>query len=526
MQPAENLEVHAGGAVSIAAPTEGAQERQPDADSTIGNKAIEGSMWLIGATGAAKALGFVCQLSLAWFLTKEDYGVYAIAISLSVFLSVLRDGGLPMVLEQKGNQFDLFAGPVFWMMLAMNAGTGLLIALIARPAAQLYHIPELVGVITLFAITVPLSVLPSVLSVRLAINLKFRELGFIQVVSAITRNGLLLLFAWSGFGARSLLLPLLITNITDTLMLWTVTRYLPWTMPPRFRLWPELFRSGRWVLLGTFAIGFGNNGAYFLLGKFLPSDLVGTYFFAYQIVVQLGVLLSDNVYQVLAASFARMSYDLPRIRAAVPRALSAVVLVGATASLSIASVYEPLERALWHGKWSGATYPVYILAVVWPAAACLSVLRALQMATGRFRQWGTVTLLGAVSSVGGTVMGAYLGRSAVAAAIGFGIGALCGAALNARFALPAIGIKAMDAAIAIMKPWITVVFAALFAQFVGNIVHGTWLNLIVTIFCFSVVAFFGLRVFAKDSFQLVATSLRQIIRGRFINRRLSRTKNV
>ena len=45
-------------------------------------------MWMIEATGTAKLLGFACQLRLAWFLTKEDYGVYAIADSFSVLLSV------------------------------------------------------------------------------------------------------------------------------------------------------------------------------------------------------------------------------------------------------------------------------------------------------------------------------------------------------------------------------------------------------------------------------------------------------
>jgi len=299
---------------------------------------------------------------------------------------------------------------------------------------------------TLFAATIPLSVLPSILSVKLAVNLRFRELGLIQVVSATARNGLLLFFAWAGFGARSFLLPVLITSVTDALLLWMVTRFSPWTLRPRFRLWPELFADGRWILLGTFSIAIGNNGAYFVLGQLLSSDVVGTYFFAYQLVVQLGVLLSDNVYQVLAPSFMRMGPDLARIRAAVPRALSVVVLVGATASLSIAAIYEPLERALWHGKWSAATNSVHILGVIWPAAAAVSVLRALQMATGHFRQWGIVTFVGAVASIFGAAVGAYIGGTAGAAAMGFGLGVLLGTALNAAFALPRIGVRALDAA--------------------------------------------------------------------------------
>jgi asparagine synthase (glutamine-hydrolysing) len=517
--PRASLEILGEAAASIAGPMGGAISQPPDADFAIGQRAVSGSVWLIGASGVAKVLGFLCQLALAWFLTKEDYGVYAIAISLSVFLSILRDGGLPMVLEQKGRQFDRFAGSVFWMMLAANAGTAVAIALIAQPAAQFYQIPELARIMTLFAITVPLSVLPSVLSVRLALGMKFRELALIGTASAIVRSVLLLLFASHGYGASSLLLPLLITNLTDSLAFWLVTRYSPWTLPPRFRMWPELFRSGRWVLLGTFAIGFGNSGAYFILGRFLPSDLVGTYFFAYQIVVQLGTLLSDNVYQVLAASFARMGQDLARIRAAVPRAISVVVLVGAVASLSIAAIYEPLERILWHGKWSASTHAVYILAALWPAAAGISVLRALQMATARFRQWGTVTLISSLASVCGTVIGAYLGRSAVAAAMGFGLGALFGAALNARLALPAIGIRTMDIALSIMRPWLTLVFAALCATLAGNLCHDAWLALTVSAGCFLALSFLGLSLFARHSLNEVAMSLRRTFVARFDRRR-------
>jgi asparagine synthase (glutamine-hydrolysing) len=485
---------------------------QYDAAAPIGVKTLQGSVWMIGATGTAKALGLACQLALAWFLTQKDYGIYAIAISLSVFLSVLRDGGLPMVLEQKGSRFDEFAGPAFWMMLAMNCATGLLIAGIAEPAAKLYQLPELADLMLLFAATIPLSVVPSMLSVRLAVDLKFRELGLIQMLSALTRNSLLLLFAWRGFGARSLLLPALITSVTDSLLLLLATRYSPWKLRPRFRLWPELFAEGRWILLGTFSIGMGNTGSFFVLGKFLPSEIVGTYFFAYQLVVQLGVLLSDNVYQVLVPSFARISQDIPRLRAAVLRALRLVVLVGAAASLSIAAIYGPAEQILWHGKWAAASHAVQILAVVWPAAAAVSVLRALHIATGHFRQWGLLTSLSALACIFGTVLGAYGGRSPATAAVGFGVGVVLGAWLNAAVALPHIGAHPAHAAFSVLRPWVIIAGAALCAEFAGGMFGGVWLEALASAACFAAVGFIGLRALAKDSLRGVHMALAQIMR--------------
>lgn len=487
-------------------------------ESPLTHRVLAGSMWLIGATGVAKALGFGCQLALAWFLTKEEFGVYAIAVSLSVLLSVMRDGGLPMILEQKGSRFNLFAGPVFWMMLAINSTTGLLIGLVAVPAAHFYAIPELARVIALFAISVPLGVLPAILSVRMAVNLQFRQLGIIQLISAVIRNTLLLYFAHAGFGASSFLLPLLITNVTDTGLLWLFSRYSPWAMRPRFRMWPNLFRSGRWVVLGTFAIGLGNNGAYFLLGKILPADVLGTYFFAYQLVVQLGVLLSDNVYQVLAATFARFSKDVPRVRRATLNAMSVVILIGAAASMSIAVVFKPLEALLWHGKWAAAAPALYVLSLVWPAAAGVSVLRAVQMASGRFRQWGLVMLVSAFSSIAGTVLGAHLGGTAACAGIGFGVGAVAGAALNACITLSALDVNSVRMLFPVLQPWLITTIAAVCAIVIASQIEMNRLSLLAGAASFIVVATLGLRTFARESFSLVTVALRGLLRHRMAGR--------
>jgi O-antigen/teichoic acid export membrane protein len=486
----------------------------PEPPQAVGDQALKGSAWMIGASGAAKLVGFACQIAVAWFLSKREFGVYAIAVSLSVVMSVLRDGGLPMVLQQKGPGFDQFAGPAFWMMMAINGVTGLLIAAVAAPAARFYGIPELQGVILLFAITVPLTVFPSLISLRLSVNLRFRELGLIQVSSAFLRSGLLVYFAWAGFGARSFLLPLLITTITDTLVLWLVTRMSPWKLAPQFSLWAPLFASGRWIMLGTFAIALEISGAYFLLGKVLPSEVLGTYFFAYQLVVQLGTLIANNVYEVLFSAFVRISADPARIRAAVPRAINVVVLVGAAASLAVACIYRPLETALWHGKWSGAISPVYVLALVWPAAAGVSVLRAVQMSAGRFRQWGLVALASACMSVLGTVLGALWGGSATGAALGFGVGALLGAAFNARLALAGVGVRARAVVLAVMRPWLVLATAAVCARALGNLVHNPVADLLLSGVCFCVLGFAGLSLFAHESVTLVMKSSMKVL-GRF-----------
>jgi PST family polysaccharide transporter len=488
------------------------------AAEAVGERARQGSIWMVGATGAAKGIGLLSQLALAWLMSRREFGVYAIAISLTVLLSVMKDGGLPTVLVQKARHFDRYAGPVFWLMLTINTATGLAIAAAARPAARFYHEPELYAVIALFAITVPLYVPASLLTLRMTAQMRFRELGIVQVVSAVLRNVLLVLFAWNGFGAESFILPLLVTNVTDALLLWYLTRHAPWSRPARVHLWPKLMRSGRWVLLGTFSFAFSNNGVYFLLGKLLPSETIGTYFFAFQVITLLGMLLANNSYQVLFAAFSRVAADTVRLRAAVSRATNAIALIASVASLSVAVIFRPLEHLLWHGKWATALGAVEIFAVVWPAVALVSVLHAVQAAQGHFRLWGAIAFITALAAVSGSGVGAVMGRSAEAAAVGYAIGSLAGLFVNVKYSLALLDLRVTPVMNAALRPWLAATLAAALAICVGRLIGDGVVAVLGSILTFSAIAFLLLRLVANDSLQLVLETSRRMLGPKLFGR--------
>jgi len=476
---------------------------------SAGEHAVRGSVWMISASGVSKFLGFACQLALAWFLSKRDFGVYAIAISLGVILTILRDGGLPMVLEQKGRAFPEFAGPALWLMFLINGATGLVIFLIAAPAARYYGLPELEDVIRLFGVSVPLCVLPAILILRLNVDLRFRDLSVIQLVSAVARNSLLFALAAEGLGARSFVLSQLIGSLLDTAMLWYATRHVRWDWRPKIHLWRELTGAGRWVMLGTFAIAIGNSGAYFILGKCLPSETLGVYFFAFQLIVQLGTLFGDNAYQVLFPTFVRMDWNLARIRAGVRRALQLVVVAGAVASLGIAAVYDPLQTMLWHGKWSAAGPAIDVLALVWPAVATASVLRALQMAIGHFRQWGTLMLMQAATSIAGAGIGALAGGSAWSTALGYAAGTLIGAALNSFVAFDGAGMRARDYPWPMFSSWLLLAVAAACAHAIGGLAPHPAMQLLLSAASYCAAALVGLWLLGDDTLALASRLAQQ-----------------
>lgn len=57
-------------------------------------------------SGIGKFASLLSQLVLDCLLTKEDFGLYALALSLSSTAYLRRNGGAQQILVQKGDEYD------------------------------------------------------------------------------------------------------------------------------------------------------------------------------------------------------------------------------------------------------------------------------------------------------------------------------------------------------------------------------------------------------------------------------------
>ena len=70
-------------------------------------------LWATFGTLASKFASLAAQLVLGWVLSKEDFALYAIAISWSTIVLALRNGGTQRLLIQQGSKYEECA-PVFF----------------------------------------------------------------------------------------------------------------------------------------------------------------------------------------------------------------------------------------------------------------------------------------------------------------------------------------------------------------------------------------------------------------------------
>ena len=409
-----------------------------------------------------RAASFGAQIVLGWLLTQRDFGVFALAASIAALAGALRDGGVRQLLIQQHADYDRLLGPMFWMALAFNAFTGLILATTAPMMAWALDEPALIGLVIVLAIAQPLGTPSAILTARLSIDLRFREVGRIAAVSSLVRYVGTIGLAAAGFGPLSFVLPLPVLSIVEGGMAYAYTRERPWLRSANARKWPHMLAEAKWIFIGTFGIAALNLGAALTIKPFVSTAVVGVYYFAFQVIVQVGMLLSANVLQVLFPAFARINDDPVRLSAAASRALRLLMLVAAPMCLGLAATFGPLELLIWHGKWKPAADAVRAIAVLYPAVIASSVPLALQQAGGSFRSSGLTFLSMGVASLGGSMIGAMITGTAVGIAILTGIATGAVSIAVTWGTMRRTGVSASDLLASILPAWLMscIAFAA------------------------------------------------------------------
>lgn len=409
----------------------------PDTDTpakavapAMGRTVLRGSFWMIVMAALTRGASFINQIVLGWVLSKGDFGVYALAISAASLASALRDGGVRQLLVQRQQEYDRLVGPVFWMALAFNTLTGLVIFALSQPLATLFSAPQVAGLMLWIALATPLSTPGAILTARLQMQMRFRSFSLITGVAAMIRYFGAIAFALAGFGPLSFVLPLPIIAVVEWALGWYFAREHPYRHSPRLGVWWSLFRETYWLVIGNFAYACLVLGANPILGFFSrgATDIVGVFFFANQIVIQIGLLLGSTLSQVFFAAFARLADEPERKRAALARSIRQIMLLISPTCLGLAVTFPPLETLIWHGKWAAAAAPVQVLGLLFPPTVAAYIALASMQARGLFRQWGLSLILLAVASLGGAIVGASLYGTALAVALYSGLGGALAAA--------------------------------------------------------------------------------------------------
>ncbi|MEW6513529.1 MAG: MOP flippase family protein [Pseudomonadota bacterium] len=470
--------------------------------------AVRGVLWSGGGQAIKQILQIVTSITLARLLAPQDFGLMGMTM---VFISVAQlfaDFGIGAAIIQSQTKSRIVLSSSFWANLAIAATLALIIALCAPAIAAFYNNPELTPLIAVAALTMVLAGISVVPLSILGRDMRFADLTKSQVAGTLCGSTAAIALAWSGFGVWSLVAQPIVGS---SVVLAMVMKQVGWLPSLEFSLSSitQHMRFGGGVLGANLITYVQRNTDSLLIGKYLGSGPLGYYQMAYQLMLFPLQQVSSVMVRVLFPTLSQLQHDLPRLRSAYLKAISAIALITFPMMMGLFAVAEDFIIVVLGEKWLPMLPVLQILAWVGMMQSVATTVGTIYLSVGAIRKAFLLSLGTTPLLVGALIAGLPWGIQGVAisyALISFSI-----FYLTLFLAFRLISLSMLDFHRAIWRPLICsiimLVIVMLFNQYLPIIDNGTRLALLVST---GVISYIAISI-AFNRHQLI--ELRRIIRN-------------
>ena len=389
------------------------------------------------STLITKISSLISQVVLGLYLSQEDFGIYGIVISLTIFTNCFGTGIIQKVLVQKGEGFKLhsnyspiaflfglasfllliFIGLIFSSVQA-NKSTFLLLTFILAISSLLQSLVP-VQKASLLAI----SNYKSVAGMEAFIN------GFVNILtiplcligagpySFIAHKPLLHLYEYIKYNN-------ILSNLKRPMI------KLPTLNEVRAVSLIKVFKEFKWLFIGSIFAALIIKGDYLVLGLMVDIKIIGIYFFAYQLSFSLANLFTASVlWNVLLPEFSNKE-SLSSKNIFLSRCLIALLIIFSPLFFLLSYFSEEVIRFIWNSKWEESIVVVKLLLFIMPLRFFPALLRVYLESQGK---WKSSTYLTGISAVG----------VLIAAFVGGITNSVIGIALSMTFWFSCLGVGSM-----------------------------------------------------------------------------------
>lgn len=189
------------------------------------------------------AISLLGNIVLARLLTPEEIGLYSVSLAVIGIAQVLRDFGMGSYLIQEKDLKDSHIRTVFGISLLIGSTLFLLVFLSAPALSEFYAEAEMVEILWISSLNFLVLPFCTISLSLLRRSLIFDRLAIVSVGAAIVGFIFTVGLAWNGFGAKSMAISAVITNIVTGVGAWFVREDRKILMPG-FSEWRSALRFG------------------------------------------------------------------------------------------------------------------------------------------------------------------------------------------------------------------------------------------------------------------------------------------
>lgn len=320
---------------------------------SLKGQAIGGIIWTVADTFILKGLSFIATLVLARWLGPAEFGLVGM---IAVFIAIgtsLTDSGLTNSLIRAKDKDNRDYTTVFWLNLGMSALVYSVLFISAPLIASFFKQSILIGLVRLYCLSFVISAFSAVQLARLTSDMAFKKIAKLNIPGTIIGVIVGLILGYKGYGAYSIVLMYLTTQLVQSIMLWGTSNWKPTFSYSKekaryhYGFGYKLMLSGliNTIFQNIYNIVIGRVYNPITLGYFERSRTFNMY-----PVTVLTSVISKVTYPLLAS----IQEDREKVGVVYRKILRLAFFIIAPLMLIMAAIAEPLFNLVLGKEWSNA----------------------------------------------------------------------------------------------------------------------------------------------------------------------------
>lgn len=243
---------------------------------TLKQKAVSGVAWTSIERFMQQFIQFVIGVLIARVLLPQDYGVVGmIAIFFSI-ASTFVDSGFGSALIKKKDRGELDYSTCFYFNIIVALIAYTLLWFSAPYIATFYRTPILCGITRVLGLNIIFNSLGISQTVKLTVELKFKELSMVSIITQIITGCVGLYLAYAGWGVWALVFQQLSGCVSKLIILELYSKWLP-TLQFSMKSFKYMFSYGSKLLCSSLINNIYDNLYTLVIGKAFNAKDVGFY---------------------------------------------------------------------------------------------------------------------------------------------------------------------------------------------------------------------------------------------------------
>lgn len=348
------------------------------------SKAVKGVLFLGAGKSAGKLISFINTLILARILLPADYGLMAMAMVVTGFISFFNEIGLGSAIIQRPELTARQLNGCFYVAMATSLLLYGLTYFSRGQVADFYGNPEIAPILAVIASSFVIGALCTVSDALLRKHLRFKFLAGIEFAGILLQCGLTLLLAWLGFKTWALVYGFIAAQLLRSI---ATLLYCDWR-PGKLEGLREavgLIKFGLAVTYSRITWYAYSNAQTLILGKVAGDKQLGIFDIANSIATLPTANITSIIIKVASPLFSKLQGDRQQLNSSLIKMTSGLALICFPLLAGLSLTAHELVPILLGANWLDARFPLQVLCLLGFFKSIDPLLTQALISTGQVR---------------------------------------------------------------------------------------------------------------------------------------------